>query len=151
MCGMFICIEGSAHKVMKKINDKTFVIDYSNKKIYNKSNSAFDVKQYEAYDPQRFEVVNWQIVKEAFKASIANERLQKMKKESVGLVTNCDYEGNIETVKFIFPKEIFMTVEEIEKIESNLKSRKFLISCYTEKEQDGIQIGIPCRLASVLR
>lgn len=151
MCGMFICIEGSAHKVMKKINDKTFVIDYSNKIIYNKSNSAFDVKQYEAYDPQRFEVVNWQIVKEAFKASIANERLQKMKKESVGLVTNCDYEGNIETVKFIFPKEIFMTVEEIEKIESNLKSRKFLISCYTEKEQDGIQIGIPCRLASVLR
>lgn len=151
ICGMFVCIESSAQKEVKKVNDKIFVIDHNEKTVYNESNVSFNDKQYEAYEPQRFEVRNWQIVKEAVKSSLSREKLHKMSKKSFGLIIDCDYDGNIESIEFMFPKDIFLSVEEIAKIESNLKSRKFQVLAHAKKEQNGIQLGIPCRMGAFLK
>ncbi|MDE5813392.1 MAG: hypothetical protein K2H72_03815, partial [Muribaculaceae bacterium] len=144
-------IEAGAQKEVKKVNDKIFVIDHNEKTVYNESNVSFNDKQYEAYEPQRFEVRNWQIVKEAVKSSLSREKLQKTSKKSFGLIINCDYDGNIESIEFMFPKDIFLSVEEIAKIESNLKNRKFQVLAHAKKEQDGIQLGIPCRMGAFLK
>lgn len=138
-----------AQKVYRNVRNKTYVIDNDLKKIYNKSNLSDTASQYEPYDPEKFEVQNWQIVKEAIKESLSGERLKDLWKDSFGMVINCDYDGNIKSMRFIFHKNIFLTVEEIEKIETNLKKKKFSIVPYEIGKKNGIQLAIPCRMSTI--
>lgn len=143
---MSVFNDSSAQKVCKQVRNKEFIVDYDNKRVYDKSYLSDLSSQYEAYDPERFQVVNWEIVKESIKQSLSGERLKELSKEAFGLVINCKYDGEIQSINFIFPKDIFLTVEEIDNIDTNLRKKKFRIISKTVGNENGIQLGVPCRL-----
>lgn len=147
------CNTINAQKFEKKVGNQVYVIDNDNKEVYNQSNSSIESLQFEAYDPDRFEVTNWPFVKDTIKETLSADRIKELSRNAFGIVINCDYDGNILSIQFIFSKGIFLTVEEIEKIETELKKQKFSISASpnAKREKDGIQIGIPFRMTSLLK
>ena len=132
-----------AENVYKKVNNKTFVFDDTKKTVYNQADFYEDLSQYLS---EGFEVKNWHIVKEIVKSTLSAERLKDLSKDVFVITFLCDYEGNIESISFFFPKEFFLTVEEIEKLESAFKAKKFSLEV-AEKNKKGVLFGGACRLS----
>ena len=145
---IFFCFFGNviichAEKIYKKANEKILVFDDSKNLVYNQADFCEDLSQYlgEGYD-----VKNWHIVKEIVKSTLSEYRLKELSKEVFCVTFLCDYEGNIESIRFYFPKEFFLTVDEIEKLESAFKAKKFSLDV-PDKSKKGVLFGGACRLS----
>ena len=126
--------------IYKKSNGKTYVFDNVNKRVYKKTDMDVPVRRFET---EGFYVNNYTLVSETFKKILSAERIKEHQKDLVAVSFGCDVSGKIESVMFVFTKAPFLTVEEVEKLESSFLNQSFKIdSCLDEGTK--IWFSIPC-------
>ena len=123
----------SAEQTRKKINNKEYVIDTTKGKVYQ-SNKG-DLKGFSS-SGDLFEVNENSIVKNTFIKVLSKERITALKNKSLIVKLGCLPDGQVCNVIFFFSNEVFLTPEEIEKIETDLLSQKFLLSWNTKERRN---------------
>ena len=126
--------------IYKKANGKTYVFDNGKKRVYKQS---YVNKLVQRVETEGFDVENYTLVSETFKKILSAERIKEHQKDMVAVSFECSVNGKIESVKFVFAKAPFLTVEEIEKLESSFLNQSFKIN---SRLDEGTKIGftIPC-------
>lgn len=133
-------MEAQGQTVNKIANGKTYVYDNDKKMVYKQTDIN---KSSQKFETEGFDVENYNLVPDTFKKIISPERIKEHQKDMVAVSFECDVNGKIESVKFVFTKAPFLTVEEIEKLESSFLNQSFKInSCLDEGTK--IWFSIPC-------
>lgn len=126
--------------VSRKAKGKTYVFDTNRNLVYNHSigdnSSAGCVTE-------GFYVTNYTIVADIFKNTLTADRIKEQNKDVVAVMFDCNVDGRVQSVKFLFTKSPFLTVEEVEKLERAFLNQPFDIS--TDLEEGTIlSFTIPC-------
>lgn len=134
-----------AQKTYKTANGKTYVFDNTKKVIFNQSQNN---KSSQLYTTEGFSVRNPYIVSNTFKNILSAERIKELKKDKVAVIFECNRDGKIESVKFIFNKTPFLTASEVEKLEQSFLKQSFSISSNLGQEQN-LKFAIPCFFSKI--
>lgn len=129
-----------AQTTYKTTNGKTYVFDNTKKVIFNRAQNN---KTTQFYATEGFSVNNPSIVSNTFKNILSAERIRNLKKDKVAVIFECNGEGKVESVKFLFNKPPFLTAQEVEQLEQSFLTQSFSISSNLEKNQH-IKFTIPC-------
>lgn len=114
-----------AQQVEKKVAGKTYVYDYDKKKVYNKKFSVVS----QDFSREGYTVKQNTIVADVFRSVLGKKRIEKLGQKGERVIMSFVWNANgmLESVRFIFPHEIFLTPEEIAAIENKLLSVKLPI------------------------
>ena len=93
-----------AQNEVKVSNGKSYVYDYKNQKIYRQTLDNFVAKQTTPVNNLYIEV-------------LSPARLEELKSEKIATTFICDSYGKVKSVEFLFFKEPFLSVDEIERLE----------------------------------
>lgn len=123
---------------IQKTNGKTYVFDYSKKIVYNEQETTpLEITTSD------FEIQKTSVVKDVIKEVLSEDRLKCLKKEKMAFMFECNVKGYIINIKYIFTKDPFLTVSEIDRIESLLRNYKFIVNTNLEDDKN-IRFSIPC-------
>ncbi|WP_289772780.1 hypothetical protein [uncultured Duncaniella sp.] len=140
-------IQGSicAQVKYENVNKSTYVFDNSKCVVYNKNAKRAIAREIVT---EGFDIQKNSIVKDVFREVLSNQRIRELKGEKLAVMFECDNKGNVENVKFIFTKTPFLTPAEINKIETILLSKKFIVKSNLSSGV-GIRFSIPCFLSRI--
>lgn len=112
----------NAQTTTKTYNNKTYVFDSVNKKVYrlNKAKNSVQKLTSEHFYAEQPTPFN-DIYKQVLSPSRINELSGKVSIASL----SCDPNGVVQSVEFLFMDDVFYTVEEIEQLESAFLNYKF--------------------------
>lgn len=106
-------IEIHGQMVNKIANGKTYVYDNDKMRVYKQTDIN---KSSQKFETEGFDVENNNLVPNTFRKILSPERIKEHQKDMVAVSFECDVNGKIESVKFVFTKAPFLTVEEIKKL-----------------------------------
>lgn len=112
----------SAQTTTKVYNNKTYVFDSANKKVYRLSTARSTTQKltsehFFAEQPTPFNDI--------YKQILSTDRINELSgKISIASIC-CNPNGTVQSVEFLFMDDIFYTVEEIEQLEAAFLSYKF--------------------------
>lgn len=129
-----------AQKEYKTIHKETYVFDNGKNVVYNK---ALESKSSASKSSEGFFVKNPTIVASTFKSVLSKDRLKELSADNIVVIFNCTKDGEISSMKFVFAKKPFLSVEEIEKLEKAFMKECFSISA-SEETASEIKFAIPC-------
>ena len=110
-----------AQNEVKVSNGKSYVYDYKNQKIYRQTlNRSF--QQDKILD--NFVAKQTTPVNNLYIEVLSPARLEELKSEKIATTFICDSYGKVKSVEFLFFKEPFLSVDEIERLEEALASKK---------------------------
>lgn len=103
-----------AQTEIKECNGKSYIFDYTNLKVYRQSLSRSSVQ---ADMSDKFLAKPKNPIKDVYRKVFSAERLEELKAEKMVTKFTCNPTGKVENVEFLFFKEPFLSVDEIEKLE----------------------------------
>lgn len=130
-----------AQSEIKVSNGKSYVYDYENQKVYRPNLNRSYVQQDKLSD--NFVAKQTTPVNDLYKNVLSTERLEELKSEKLATTFVCDSNGNVKSVEFLFFKEPFLSVDEIEKLEQAFLNYKFDLRAYGDK-QDSYRFAVAC-------
>nr|CDL65886.1 unnamed protein product [uncultured bacterium] len=135
----------SAQTTYKTVNNKTYVFDNNKKVIYNQAHKS---KASQFFATEGFNINNPSIVSKTFKQILSADRRKELKKERLAVVFECNRNGKIESVKFLFTTTPFLTATEVEQLEKAFLNQSFTVTSNLGKDQD-IKFAIPCFFSKI--
>lgn len=129
-----------AQKEYKNINKETYVFDNEKKVVYNKFQES---RSNTLVSSEGFWVKNPTIVASTFKSVLSKERLKELSADNIVIIFDCSIDGEILSVKFVFAKKPFLSVEEVNQLENAFMKERFSISA-SEETTSEIRFAIPC-------
>lgn len=107
---------GYAKREEKRVAGKTYVYDYDKKSVYNKSFANVN----QDYAREGYSAQKNSLTADAFRKALGRKRIGELKQQAVIMSFVCKADGSIESVKFIFPRGIFLTTEEVMALEKEI-------------------------------
>lgn len=145
-----LCVLGTlpviAQQVEKKVTGKTYVFDYDKKKVYNKNFSVVS----QDFSPDSYTVKKNSIIVDVFRSVMDKQRIEELrqKNESVLMFFICKADGRVEYVNFFFRNGIFLTPEEVSRLEDKFLSVRFPVTIY-EPGVKRVAFGQSCRFSTL--
>lgn len=133
----------SAQTIHKATNGQSFVEEP--KKIYNRSFTSYPDSLFAT---EGFLVKNQTLVADVVKNTLSSQRLSQLKNKRMMTIVKCDTEGKIIGIKFLFPKDVFLTVDEIAEIEEALSAERFDIESNIGNDY-GILFALPYNFSNI--
>lgn len=129
-----------AQTEVKECNGKYYVFDYQNLKVYRQNLSRNSV-QTNMVD--NFFVKSKSPIRDVYRNVFSTERLEELKLEKMVTKFTCDSNGKVENVEFLFFKEPFLSVNEIERLEEAFLDYTFDLQVFGEME-DHYTFALAC-------
>lgn len=131
-----------AQNEVKVSNGKSYVYDYKNQKIYRQTlNRSF--QQDKILD--NFVAKQTTPVNNLYIEVLSPARLEELKSEKIATTFICDSYGKVKSVEFLFFKEPFLSVDEIEKLEEAFLNYTFDLKVYGDKQDSNLyKFAIAC-------
>lgn len=114
---------------VKTSNGKSYVFDYQNLKVYRQNLSRNSAQTTMA---DNFLAKPKTPIRDVYRKVFSAERLEELKHEKMVTKFTCDSNGKVETVEFLFFKEPFLSVDEIEKLEESFSGYTFDMQIFGE-------------------
>lgn len=94
----------SGQVVEKRVKGSTYVYDYTQKKVYNKT--AIETPEHSTTG---FYVEPNTYVADTFCKVLSEERINGLRQERVGIYFVCDNTGHVKTIRFLFLDKILIS------------------------------------------
>ena len=102
----------------------------------------------EDFSCEGYKIEDNTLIKEVFRAVLGTKRIDELRDKSVLMSFVCKADGRVEYMKFLFPNGIFLTPEEVSKLEDKFLSVRFPVTLY----KPGIKrvaFGQACRFSTL--
>lgn len=119
-----------AEEIKKKGVENTYMLDYERGVAYNVNRK---IVRNEAILGEDYEVLPNSVYANTVKRVVGMKKIEANKLQRINCIFVCSPDGKIESVRFKFPKgNIFLSVEEIEKLEKALLAEQFPVKVYNK-------------------
>ena len=122
---MAITISAYGELIYKRGNVQQYGKNTTTYTVYNTLNSQIYTQPAST---EGFTIDNYSQLRDIVKGALGKGRIKELANEKMALIVYCSLQGDIKAIRFIFTKDPFLTIQEIEKIETAIMHQKLEIT-----------------------